>query len=169
MLRTNDAVVFCTEFNTLLEMADCSHQGHDTARRDTSDVYRHFMLGNFTAEKTYHVFSSMALDQNHEQMNKIIKGDGGAVGLTENQSALLRWMTAGPEIARLINEFETDSLNLNNKHNEQTPANQVEFRSNVKQLAEVIKNMGNPFMNQSSDLYRLDTKYVMIRESVDSL
>ena len=29
--------------------------------------------------------------------------------------------------------------------------------------------MGNPFKDQSSALYQLDTKYVMIRESVDSL
>ena len=30
------------------------------------------------------------------------KGDGGAVGLTENPAALRRWMVSGPEMARLI-------------------------------------------------------------------
>ena len=35
-------------------------------------------------QKTGHTFSSMALDQTHEQLNEVIKGDGGAVGLTEN-------------------------------------------------------------------------------------
>lgn len=30
----------------------------------------------------------------------IIKGNGGAVGLTEILTALRRWMVAGPEIAR---------------------------------------------------------------------
>ena len=39
----------------------------------------------------------------------------------------------------------------------------------IKQLAEAIENMGNPFRDQSSDLYQLDTKYGMIRESVNSL
>ena len=48
-------------------------------------------------QKTGHVFSSMALDQNHEQLDEAIKGDGGAVGLTENPAALLRWMIAGPD------------------------------------------------------------------------
>ena len=64
------------------------------------------MEGKFTVQKTKHAFSSIAMDHAHEQMNACIKGDGGAVGLTENPSALLRWMVAGPEIARCIQEFE---------------------------------------------------------------
>ena len=39
----------------------------------------------------------------------------------------------------------------------------------IKQLAEVMENMRNPFRDQSSDLYRFDTKDIMIRESVDTL
>ena len=57
--------------------------------------------------QTTHAFSAMAIDQAHEQNNAFVKGDGGAVGLTENPSALQRWMVAGPEVARVIKEFET--------------------------------------------------------------
>ena len=35
-------------------------------------------------------FSAIAIDQAHEQNHAIVKGDGGAVGLTENPSALRR-------------------------------------------------------------------------------
>ena len=49
----------------------------------------------------------MAIDESHEQNNACVKGDGGAVGLTENPSALLRWMVSGPEMARIIGEFRT--------------------------------------------------------------
>ena len=35
-----------------------------------------------------------------------MKGDGGAVGLTESPAALQTWMVSGPEMARLINDFE---------------------------------------------------------------
>ena len=70
------------------------------------EVAQAFMEGRFTVQKTKHVFSSMAMDHAHEQMNASIKGDGGAVGITENPSALMRWMVAGPEIARCIQEFE---------------------------------------------------------------
>ena len=34
-------------------------------------------------------FSSVALDHMHEQANASVKGDGGAVGLTDNAGALL--------------------------------------------------------------------------------
>ena len=56
--------------------------------------------------KTSNKFSAMALDQSHEQNNAMVKGSGGAVGLTGNPGALRRWMVAGPEIARLTTEFE---------------------------------------------------------------
>ncbi len=36
-----------------------------------------------------------------------MKGDGGAIGLTENSTALHRWMVSGREMARLIGNFQT--------------------------------------------------------------
>ena len=45
--------------------------------------------GKFIVQMTKKVFSSMGIDQAHEQMNAYIKGDDGAVGLTDNPSALL--------------------------------------------------------------------------------
>ena len=55
------------------------------------------------------MFSAIAIDQVHEQNNAIVKGDEGAVGLTENPAALRRWMISGLEAARLITEFEASS------------------------------------------------------------
>ena len=57
-------------------------------------------------EKTANVFSSIPLDQAHEQNNELIKGEGGVIRITENPNALLRWMVAGPELARMVPEFE---------------------------------------------------------------
>ena len=37
--------------------------------------------------KTDNKFSAMAIDQYHDQKNAIIKGSGGAVGLTDNPTA----------------------------------------------------------------------------------
>jgi len=70
------------------------------------DVARKFREGHFTVQKTQRVFSSIPIDQAHEQNNACIKGDGGAVGLTDNPSALRRWMVAGPEVARVIEQFQ---------------------------------------------------------------
>ena len=42
-------------------------------------------------------------------MNAQVKGEGGAVGLTENPAALRRWIIAGPEVVRIIQKFEETS------------------------------------------------------------
>ncbi len=47
-------------------------------------------------------FSALATDQAHEQNNAIIKGDGGAIGLTEDPSALRQWLVAGPKVNHLV-------------------------------------------------------------------
>ncbi|KAG1709814.1 Dimethylglycine dehydrogenase, mitochondrial [Nymphon striatum] len=69
------------------------------------EVARKFREGSFTVQKTKKI-SSNAIDQAHEQNNACIKGDGGAVGLTDNPAALRRWMIAGLEVARVIEEFQ---------------------------------------------------------------
>ena len=72
--------------------------------------------------KTERLFSSIALDHAHEQLNSEVKGEGGAVGLTESPSALGRWMVGGPEVARMTREFEDSALAPKYQHHEQTPA-----------------------------------------------
>uniref|UniRef100_UPI00358DF98B uncharacterized protein isoform X2 n=1 Tax=Myxine glutinosa TaxID=7769 RepID=UPI00358DF98B len=53
-------------------------------------------------------------------------GDGGAVGLTENPAALLRWMAAGPEISRVVGEFQSEldrkEAASHSHHHEDKPA-----------------------------------------------
>ena len=70
-----------------------------------SDVAAEFKKGNFVGKKTLIAFSEISLDHARKQNNKLVKGDGGTIGLTENSSQLLRWMVSGPEVARLVNEF----------------------------------------------------------------
>ena len=44
-------------------------------------------------------FSSLAHDQVHEQLNAIVKGDGGIICITENEAAVTRWAVSGPKTA----------------------------------------------------------------------
>ena len=62
----------------------------ESLNEDLPTVAEEFRKGHFVVKKTHHAFSSIPIDQAHEQNNKIVKGDGGAVGLTENSSQLLR-------------------------------------------------------------------------------
>jgi len=61
-------------------------------------IYAQFVEAHFAMSKSNRKFSCISTDQAHEQLNAAIKSDGGAVGLTENESALARWVTAGPKI-----------------------------------------------------------------------
>ena len=98
---------------------------HDTHR----DAYDQFVQCYFTAQKSTQVFSSIVPDQNHEQLNRLIKGDGGAVGITENPGALLRWMVSGREVARLVNELEyTQHVGRGSRHHEHTSCVQIDFK-----------------------------------------
>jgi len=46
-------------------------------------VYEGFMASHFTVQK-----KKIAIDQADEQNNAVVKGDGGAVGLTQSPAAL---------------------------------------------------------------------------------
>ena len=62
------------------------------------EVYAAFQDGGFVVQLSNKPFSAISMDQAHEMNNKIIKGDGGIIGLTENKSALERWVVCAPEI-----------------------------------------------------------------------
>ena len=95
------------------------------------DIYAAFCNGKFTIKKTSRPFSRMALNEGHEQNNACVKGDGGAIGLTENPAALLRWMVAGPELARIVWELlsllDKKEADSHQYHHEDTPATQIKF------------------------------------------
>ncbi|WAR07367.1 LOW QUALITY PROTEIN: hypothetical protein MAR_017325, partial [Mya arenaria] len=130
------------------------------------DLHTEFQNGNFVIHKTARVSSGMAIDQGHEQNNAMVKGSGGAVGLTENPSAFRRWMVAGPELARITIEFETAFTAQDDAtgHHEQT-AVQTAFAKQVMSLVSTIEDMGNPFLEESADLLVMDTKDI-VSESV---
>ena len=134
-------------------------------------VYQEFLAGGFVAFKTMRPFSAMALDQTHEQSNAVIKGDGGAVGLTENTSALTRWTMAGPEISRMIEEYEMlqSTANTSPRHHDQYPAVQLKFQREVTQLISVISDLGNPFTEDRGNLLTIDTKEIMDQVVVESV
>ena len=140
------------------------------------DVFCEFKRGAFTAKKTGRPFSAISLDHAHEQINALVKGEGGVVGLTENPAALRRWMVAGTEIARQVDEFEygfdeggTTSNIIEDRHHEQTKSVQDKFLRDVRSLVITIEEMGNPFMEDSMDLLNLNSKAIMPEKIVKDL
>ena len=87
-------------------------------------VLAEFCAGKFAVYKTSNKFSTMAIDQCHEQNNAVIKESGGAVGLTNNLDALRNWMVEGPEFPRMAEQFDHCTLeehrgDINHRHYEQ--------------------------------------------------
>ncbi len=136
------------------------------------NVYAKFLKGNFVVKKSKHAFSANAIDQAHEQNNASVKGDGGAVGLTENPAALRRWMVSDPEMTRVIGEFEGSTekrQDTDRRHHEQKKHAQMAFARDVKSLSGIIEEMGNPFSENSSDLLVLDSRNIADAAVADTM
>ena len=99
------------------------------------------------------------------------------MGLTENSSQLLRWMVSGPEVARLVNEFECplkvtkgdQGKKPDCRHHEQKKGVQKAFKKQVKSLSTTITKMGNPFQESTNDLLVLDTQDMMLHSVVETV
>ena len=53
-------------------------------------ILRNFVDGKFVVHNSERKFFGISIDQAHEQNNKRVKGQGGRIGLTSNESALNR-------------------------------------------------------------------------------
>ena len=109
--------------------------------------------------------SAIAFYQAHEQNNAIIKGVGVAVGLLSKDmdSALRRWEVAGPEVSRLLEEYErlyniTSNINKR-KHHEDYTEFQKTFFNDTQKLFFCFNEIRNPF--EENRLVVLDTGDVM--------
>ena len=129
--------------------------------RDTVNVrvkhpalYGQFSDGFFTIAKTQNPFSMIGFDQNHEQQNKELKMHGDECVFTE-------WAVVGPEIARVITEFEAGMLTRKNavlKHHDQSPSVQQRFVAHTKALIIAFQEAGNPFDEDSHEVVIIDTR-----------
>ena len=126
------------------------------------------MAGNFSFQKTNSKFSRLAIDQIHEQNNKILKGSSGAKNLLNktDESGLIRWKTVGTDITRIISEFE-DTINeptnvLLRKHHEDNESFQESFCADVQKVYDGI--VTNPFLLDK--LTSISNTALVFRENV---
>ncbi|CAB4025281.1 Hypothetical predicted protein [Paramuricea clavata] len=75
---------------------------------------------------------------------------------------LIRWLTAGPELARLLSQLEDGYLHdddpqtpANFERHEQGLAAQKTFQRQVDSLSNTIRKMGNPFLSDFPELVTL--------------
>ena len=84
--------------------------------------------------------------------------------MTEDPSALRRWVVAGPQVSHLVAQYaaasEAKEGAKQTSHHEQTERAQNVFVENVDKLFQTLLHMGNPFQEDSCDLLLPDTKYI---------
>ena len=104
----------------------------------------------------------------HEHNNKGAREDGGIIGMTGDHELLQKWLVSGPELSRLINQFEETFLPEDPEeegfHHSEAKSYQIQFQTKVKMVVETINKFGNPFMDTFHELVTLDS-----RNCLDSL
>ena len=133
-------------------------------------AFQEFCKGKFTISKTNRKFSNIAEDHAHEQNNKVIKDDGGAIGLFDTPSALQEWATTMPYIADIIEESKlTNSQKNKSSHHEDTDAYEEQFRIDQKSLISSFKFIGNPFTENEKGLVNIFTNEILPESSALSV
>ena len=114
------------------------------------------------------MFSNMSIDQAHEQNDKLVKIDRGAIGILENDTALLDWAISGPQISQMLEIFSISDTNkasgvLNefNLHHEDTDTFEKNFRKDRLALTKAFKSLGNPYLEEVSGLVNIATRQVL--------
>ena len=79
------------------------------------------------------------------------------IGITCNEKALARWLLAGPHICNITKDFVNDIYtkkicsDLKFLHHEEYPVHQKRYCEDVRKLIMTIRELGNPFLEQSTD------------------
>ena len=136
---------------------------------ESNPVLEQFNRGYFTVNKTDDPLSSMGVDQVHEQNNKVIKVDGGAISILENETALLKWAVAGPTVSDL-NQADYDLPNPQKppKDHEDTDLHEKNFRKDRNSFLRAIMEYGNPFREEEPVLVQIVSKHIADENATSS-
>ncbi|KAK3910837.1 Protein dachsous [Frankliniella fusca] len=148
----------------------------DLVNLDTThpDLAAKFEAGSFVARKSHRPFSSIGLDQNHEQVNATLKGNGGMIGLTQRPESLTKLLLTIPELASIISKFETANFDPRGRgdesvHHSDNGAFIRLFQRDYESLKSTFLLWGNPFSEDGTELYNIQTNMKAPLESSEIL
>ena len=125
--------------------------------------------GNFMGRKTNNFFSSIPIDQATEHTVCWLKNESGVIGNLDDPQTVRRHQAAIPELARIVQEFESCGNDENDSHHEMYPKFQQTFRKDVLALVDSFEKLGNPWLETSGLLYELNESIVMPEEVVENV
>ena len=115
----------------------------------------------------------MALDQNHEQCNAVVKGKRGVTDLFLKDEALRRWLIAQPIIVDLLKGFHKEIGFCEDKfnwlHHEESCSYKERFKEELNGLVQAFEHVENPFADSSRKLVTLCSRQVSDAEGIQQL
>jgi len=96
----------------------------------------------------------------------------GMIGLTENPGALRKWLLTTPELATCVSTFEEAAFGVrgdDRRHHSDNKSFIQLFRRDSAALKTVFEEMGNPFLENSGDLYNIATKTIAAEGTAEIL
>ena len=133
--------------------------------QEDSHLLMEFISGKFAVNKTGKSFSSMGEDQAHEQHNKIIKENGGGIGIFTNPKAILEWSLTSSFISDMLLEKNEDDSSLHHENNDRY---ETTYRNDCDSLYKSWKSFGNPF-NDISPLVHMTSRIILSDDSERSV
>ena len=102
----------------------------------------------YSVNKSGRRLSLMPTDQNHEQVNKDLKGSGRISDLLNTTGSLERFLVSGPIVSQLINDFEGSDkvIDMTLNHHSVSKALQKRFSEDKDKLIKEFVQTGNPFI-----------------------
>ena len=126
-------------------------------------VFEAFWKEYFTVKKTSHVFSAIETDQAQKKNNKVIETDGGAIGIFDNERALLGWALPGPHISDMI--FE--SINSNSTtHHKDSDLFEKQFRLKHSLLVEAFQKVDILITDSPSELINIASMRLLLQRKL---
>ena len=134
-------------------------------------LYEKMTKGFLLICKSKRHFSNIAIDQAHEQNNKLTKIDGGAIGIFENDSALLKWTLIGLMVSDMLKNADivngkTREFNYHHKDNESF---NKKFVSDKQAFTNALEEVGNLFLEEGDQLVHIKTKQLLSEKACKSI
>jgi hypothetical protein len=100
----------------------------------------------------------------------LVKIDGGAIGILDNHTSMIKWMIAGPEISCILRSFEVeeDRTEEDAPHHEDTDSHEKRFRTDLTSFKSTLDELGSPF-EEENVLMNVVTRQIMSDEAATSV
>ena len=112
------------------------------------ETWNALKAGEFSVTKSDIPFASLGLDHAGEQQNRVLKTDGGIIGIANNANARDRHCVTAPIISRMVTElsqYMSTATKNEETHHQLIPSQQRKQAECVEKIRSAIKPHTNPF------------------------